>query len=214
MGFYGNITNTSKTTFVFDKIYPNRYTMENKMGSDGIYMGRYILIEYDEGVSQEDYYKTFYRNPADNWFYSSPTFELATKVLILESSSEAHEGSSEILAYPGDIIREKQTESIYTNKYYIVRNNAFEFAIDTDSNYVRNFNIDRIVYGESRGWDSTVWIKEFVNQQEKYVQIAELNTVIPTFGVSADAPTQTPITPHFDQNSTNIYYKLFHLLLA
>ena len=208
MGFYGNITNTSKTTFVFDKIYPNRYTMENKMGSDGIYMGRYILIEYDEGVSQEDYYKTFYRNPADNWFYSSPTFELATKVLILESSSEAHEGSSEILAYPGDIIREKQTESIYTNKYYIVRNNAFEFAIDTDSNYVRNFNIDRIVYGESRGWDSTVWIKEFVNQQEKYVQIAELNTVIPTFGVSADAPTQTPITPHFDQNSTNIYYKL------
>lgn len=73
------------------------------MGSDGIYMGRYILIEYDEGVSHSDYYKTFYRNPADNWFYSSPTFELATKVLILESSSEAHEGSSEILAYPGDI---------------------------------------------------------------------------------------------------------------
>ena len=208
MGFYGNITNTSKTTFVFDKIYPNRYTMENKMGSDGVYMGRYVLIEYDEGVSQEDYYKTFYRNPADNWFYGSPTFELATKVLILNSVSEAHEGSTELLAFPGDIIREKQSESIYTSKYYIVKDNAFQFAIDTDSNYVRNFNIDRIVYGESRGWDSTVWIKEFVNQEEKYVQIAELNTVIPTFGVTADAPTQTPITPHFDQNSTNIYYKL------
>lgn len=35
--------------------------------------------------------------------------------------------------------------------------------------------------------------------KKKYVQIAELNTVIPTFGVTADAPTQTPITPHFDQ---------------
>jgi hypothetical protein len=43
---------------------------------------------------------------------------------------------------------------------------------------------------------------------EKYVMIAELNTVVPTFDVSADAPTQIPLVPHFDTQSTDVYYKL------
>ena len=38
--------------------------------------------------------------------------------------------------------------------------------------------------------------------------VAELNTVVPTFDISADAPTLLPITPHFDTDSTNVYYKL------
>ena len=51
MGFYGNITNTSKTTFQFDKIYPNRNEMDKNANSDGIYIGRYVLIEYDKIMS-------------------------------------------------------------------------------------------------------------------------------------------------------------------
>jgi hypothetical protein len=38
--------------------------------------------------------------------------------------------------------------------------------------------------------------------------IAELNSVVPILDVSADAPTLAPIMPHFDKDSTNIYYKL------
>jgi hypothetical protein len=38
--------------------------------------------------------------------------------------------------------------------------------------------------------------------------IAELNTVVPTFDVTADAPTMNPIVPHFDLQSTDVYYKL------
>ena len=47
MGFYGNITNTSKTQFQFDRIYSSRSAMENKMYTDNIYAGRYVLVEYD-----------------------------------------------------------------------------------------------------------------------------------------------------------------------
>jgi hypothetical protein len=43
---------------------------------------------------------------------------------------------------------------------------------------------------------------------EKYVQIAELNTVVPTFGVTADAPSLVPLSPHFGTDSTNVYYDL------
>jgi len=38
--------------------------------------------------------------------------------------------------------------------------------------------------------------------------IAELNTIVPTFDVSADAPSMSPVAPHFDTASTNFYYKL------
>jgi hypothetical protein len=34
---------------------------------------------------------------------------------------------------------------------------TFERAVSSESNYVMNFNIDTAKYGESRGYDSTVW---------------------------------------------------------
>ena len=55
MGFYGNITNTSKTTFSFDKTYANRYEADLGCQSDGVMSGRYILIEYDHPTSQDSY---------------------------------------------------------------------------------------------------------------------------------------------------------------
>ena len=47
MGFYGKVTNTSKTSFTFDRTYPNRYTMDKYAKTDGVYVGRFVLIEYD-----------------------------------------------------------------------------------------------------------------------------------------------------------------------
>ena len=48
MGFYGNITNVNKSTFQFDKIYPNRREMDISCASDGVFIGRYVLVDYDE----------------------------------------------------------------------------------------------------------------------------------------------------------------------
>jgi hypothetical protein len=38
--------------------------------------------------------------------------------------------------------------------------------------------------------------------------IAELNSVVPTFDISTDAPSDIPMAPHFDELSTDVYYKL------
>lgn len=124
MGFYGNITNTSKTQFNFDRIYPNRKAMDDACKADGVALGRFVLVEYGE--------------------------------------------------------------------------------TDFDTNY----NKDKEVYGIARGYDSTVWQKVYVDQFEKYVMIAELNSVVPTFDISVDAPTSEPQKPHFDADNTNVYYKL------
>jgi hypothetical protein len=81
--------------------------------------------------------------------------------------------------------------------------------VDSDSNYVLNYNIDQKRYREeSRGYDSTVWMKTFSDGIEKYISIAELNSVVPTFTVTADAPTMIPDVPHFDTRSTDVYYEL------
>lgn len=79
---------------------------------------------------------------------------------------------------------------------------------DSSSNYLANFNIDQGRYHTARGYDSTVWQKVYSNGVEKYVMIAELNTIVPTFGVSSDPPSLLPISPHFGADSTNVYYEL------
>lgn len=77
-----------------------------------------------------------------------------------------------------------------------------------EDDYTINLTIDRTYYGTSRGYDSTVWQKVYDNGKDKYVMVAELNSVVPTFDVEADAPTPVPLTPHFDPDSSNVYYKL------
>lgn len=47
MGFYGKINNTS-TSLVFDEIYPNRVEMETKAENDNVFIGRYVLVNYDK----------------------------------------------------------------------------------------------------------------------------------------------------------------------
>lgn len=143
MGFYGNITNTNRTQFVFDKIYSNRAEMETACATgDGVYIGRYVLVDYDEGGT--------------------------------------------------------------------------EFVVNPSEAYSKNFEVDDLAYGYlggkhigiGRGWDSTVWQKTYNDGVETYVSVAELNGVVPTFDLTIDAPSLEPIKPHFDADSTNMYYKL------
>lgn len=49
MGFYGNITNTGRTHFQFDKIFANRAAMDYAClsGTDNIFAGRFVLVSYD-----------------------------------------------------------------------------------------------------------------------------------------------------------------------
>ena len=210
MGFYGNITNTSKTQFQFDRTYPNRATMEANLTTDGIYAGRYVLIEYDTDLSKTlDTFMRVYFND-DGVAYTAPDLSYISRL------NKKDIGLGDIVFTSNDYVSGQPlvpTDCIFWKCTSILDKNSNEPAtfvrvVSSDSNYVMNFNIDTAKYGEGRGYDSTVWQKVYVNNIEKYVQIAELNSVVPTFDISADAPTVYPIQPHFDINSTNVYYKL------
>ena len=78
MGFYGNITDASKTTFSFDYIYSTRYAMDEAVESDGIFLGRYVLVDYDDAPVKA------YGKKDDNGvvigFYNTPHFAQNTRI--------------------------------------------------------------------------------------------------------------------------------------
>ncbi len=214
MSFYGNITNTSRTQFQFDKIYPNKVEMENHKSTDGIYAGRFVLVEYDSEMHMDTFLRISRIEQVDGkqHFYAvvnrtNPQAEMLTRGHI----------------HYGRIVYTSAFETSPDNGYYM-KNCTFykcitnyedgsiepaefeEIVGEQDNSYITNYQLDVDAYG--RGYDSTVWQKVYVGGQEKYIMIAELNTVVPTFEIEIDAPTQMPLAPHFDIESSDIYYKL------
>lgn len=205
MGFYGNITNTARTQFQFDRTYSNRAEMDKNANTDGIFMNRYVLVEYDSKVNTDTLLRVQLKN---GYLYYNPTGKTDYSTLLTCS-----------LVNKNDLVY-SYTDQTNLYIFYIITSNyqansssaaTFKEVVRGDSNipnYTQNYNIDIAKYGAGRGYDSTVWQKTYVNNAEKYVMIAELNSVVPTFDVSADAPTTEPIVPHFDTQSTDLYYKL------
>lgn len=266
MGFYGNIKNTSRTQFSFDKVYANRVEMDTMASLDGIYAGRFVLIEYDTAATPAFYPAGYLKdgivytaipNTANGTVYpyqicpedstENTSYYITSGTLI----RVAPENNFDQTFYNADGTESEIPLDVYffasgstlsktvPKYYYDPNNNTLAEAKDEDGNilsqelsyaemkvfneqgtvdivhtytsydnYIRNYNIDRVQYGVSRGYDSTVWQKVYEKSAAKYVMVAELNSVIPTFDLAADSPTMTPILPHFDVDSTNVYYKL------
>ena len=170
MAFYGRNNATDTTNFKFDRIYSNRVEMEANTSSDGIFLNRYILIEYD-------------------------------KEFVLPSQEEGYK--------------------LYGENTY----NQIRAILNEDLTiHQKNSKIDSVIYNTMREYDSTVWVKTSIhtddgNEQIKYVQIAELNSVVPTLNIKLVAPSlkAKDITnaslddlPGFDKtNSTNVSYDLY-----
>lgn len=207
MGFYGNITNTSKTQFQFDRIYSSRSAMENKMYTDNVYAGRYVLVEYDSTPELGAFSRIYFFSGIA---YTSPNHEVGTGI----TKNDVNYGD---IRFTADNVTPTD-QLVYKNcTFYVCTSEriedstewaTWERVVNSTDPYVTNYNIDIAAYGSGRGYDSTVWQKAYIDGSEKYIQIAELNSVVPTFDIAADAPTVYPITPHFDVNSTNVYYKL------
>lgn len=186
MGFYGQITNSNKASFTFDKTYANRSAMESECQNDGVFLGRYVLIEYD--------------NPAIGVYYN---YKLQNGEIY---ASQALNEESKITA-----VLNRLYQDIVTGIFYVGLANGKVKAADISADktpYAYNYNIDVTEYG--RGYDSTAWVKRYdtANNTYKYTMIAELNTVVPELHVLIDPPQEKAHTPYWDHESTNLDYYL------
>ena len=232
MGFYGNLANVARTTFSFDKTYSTRFEMVLKCATDGVFIGRYVLLDYDhEDEEDDDFYKLtqlvqylINTDKSFNWD-------------IIEAV--ANEGYKQ--AYTGQEI------TLDDDTYYILIDmdnlkspillkgeTPQEVTLDDSISdwYNSHYYIDKKIFDAvGRGWDSTVWQKTYKDDNLGYVMIAELNGVVPTIDILNDPPvwlegigndnsdlidgeytyrtTEEYMTPYFDEeDKTNLYYRL------
>lgn len=197
---YGNITNTARTQFQFDRIYPNKREMNECKDSDGVYHGRYVLIEYGEDPARNATRLT--ERNGKFFYYDFPTVQVIPYGT-LENPATIASGR---LCY---VVKDN------TYIFYETYNNeaqpfkeAYKYNYNpaTESiNYNINWSIDKDKYG--RGYDSTVWQKVYIDNKEEYIMVAELNTVVPNFTMTLDAPGELPEAPHLEEES-NLNYNL------
>lgn len=223
MSFYGNISNAGKTQMSFDRVYPNRKIMEENAPTDGVFVGRFILVEYDDNTySHRTGFINFLptKDEESNGKYSVYTNAECTIPFKLTESNDDGYGLTQ-----GDLIVAE-----YNNFYYYFQCNGkinstdgsvyFNYVMSSSeafdrgvTDYTINYNEDKEYakkqkYPFTTGWDSTVWRKTFKNGKEQYQMIASLSSVTPKFTFVPEAPTLNPIMPHFGINSTNINYDL------
>lgn len=195
MGFYGNIQNSNKISLSFDLVYPNRSQMDIGVGTDGVFLGRYVAIDYGE-MPIVGYY-----NSQDGNFYTVRDNQTAdTRITPKPNAIYQDITSDNSTFYYWDA-------NIGSGRY----NQATEQILShlqLNSAYVTNYHKDVNKYGAA--YDGTVWQKTYdaAANQYKYVLIAELNAQTPSFHLVVDKPTETPVTPYFDRDSTNMDYYL------
>lgn len=186
MGFYGNIVNSNKASFTFDRIYSSRRAMDAAMSvneGDGVFLGRYVLIDYDEPPIKGYYFAN------DKKFYH-----------------DVHH-TRMIAGKEGCIYQDLHTGSV--NNFYLYENGAWKLN-NTGTPYAASYTADVTDYG--RGYDGTAWVKQYEANADggryKYVLVAELNTVIPNFHLLVEPPAENANAPYFDRDSTNVDYYL------
>lgn len=211
--FYGNImTKNTMSNFSFDKIYSNRVAMQAAIGidkegsqtagiDDGIFPGRYVLVEYGP-QSDANAWRVGYEV---NGYFCAEKGD--------ESTRFTYEGTKIVFDNPHPIalneyIRVKTENGPYL--YYRCKGQTVDGFADFESvgDYNNNYTIDYKAYGQN--YDSTVWVKQLsTTGKPSYCNVASLNTVVPSFDLTIHAPTESVQKPHWsDMNSSNVYYNL------
>lgn len=210
-GFYGNISNVSKTQMQIDKIYPSRKEMDKNANADSVALGRYVLVEY--GAKYPSYFHLY-----ENHLYSgyplphlkepvTKSVKPGDKVIILPSYTEGDKTFYHI--WENDNGKLKPGDDNLAGVYEVGDDYTVEqkSTIDDGGVYNSNYNDDRDTYGNVRGYDSTVWMKVLKDGVYSYEHIADLNTVMPTFIVTVDAPQEDPSLniPYMVENNDMLY---------
>lgn len=207
MGLYGMTSGQAlgRGTFTFDRIVPNRYLLDSRVNNDSVMPGRYALIEYDRPVAVVSDINNF-------------TYEKGSKaydiIPVKDGVIDIAEGTDCIFV----CVIDSNNNNLYQYYYYNLSDNnntniasygspmtPNEFNKIVDKAYIAKNTVDDIDSKASDLWDSTAWIKIIDKEKSefKYIKIADLNVLTPSFTVGANksplddnnnfvAPTVTP----------------------
>ena len=111
MGFYGDTLSSPNDTnlnIVFDKIYPNRKSMDESVLSDGVFINRYVLVSYiqDKTFIRKAYFRKNQVPPALNYIgeiycdlYENEDQDETKQILLKPKFDEVNKEYSNLFVY-------------------------------------------------------------------------------------------------------------------
>lgn len=205
-GFYGDniITSMSAMTdFNFDKIYSNRFEMDSNSQTDGVYQGRYVLVEYTNTLS-------FFENEVEGCkIVDGVTFVDGAPEYVMpyiqQNGENIYITSNEV-----QYVKIKEKEEYYLNTNQVEQSDQW---FKLTNLYDINYAIDQKKYNITKGYDSTVWIKRITNEGEKYIEVGSLNALQTDFILKIDSPLGSDPNneiygPYYDNDSTDLVKNL------
>ena len=220
--FYGSHKSTPATqlTLFIDKVYDNRAAMEEATASDQIFVGRYVLIAYNnqtQNKSLEEVYSLIEENAikeaisqfATNYeeINSSdlPADEKAARIkdLVLDASARYSSLSNDFIS----TMKELSTLNDMAQETWSTSAETVEYNLAANYTREENAKIDVTKYGER--FDHTVWMKQYTATGERYVQIGSLDARLAKLTLIADLPAST-IDPQIDVNN-NTWDVILHM---
>lgn len=163
MSLYGLERRTNFSPFQFDKIYKSRMQMDQQKTTDGIYIGRYILISYGE--------EKFKREENNNQSTENDNNSYLRYVTVHDDNLE----------YNAD---DENIHSITLDQTDLDINSII--ATNFQEDFKENLKKDLEEYGNS--YHNTVWMKVYRNSKEDYIMIAELDAKAPQLDIETTDP--------------------------
>ena len=146
MSLYGQVRRVASSTFQFDKVYRTRAELEENCTKDGVYAGRYVLVNY--GI--------------DGIRYTAKLDDNGNKQ--------------------------------YDENEQLIVEESPQFTADAAT--------DLKMFGAV--YDSTVWQKIYgVESGEKYIMVAELNSLAPQFELVVENPLEYKNITDVDEGAPN-----------
>ena len=218
--FYGNIKNNQKAPYIFDKIYSSRVAMDTALKQDidingatkgdGIFVNRYVLIDY--GYSEQQI--PVQVQPAAVQPRTLPSGKTKNDYLINSDTYKYYyipDGDGGYI-HP-TTWSPRRTESATTPEYYQMENYVDRWDIgNTESaRYNENRGLDQERYNAD--YDLTIWMKIYVDNQERYILVGKLIAEAPAMELVVNAPTEGDYKggPYFDlvqSSNTNYVYHM------
>lgn len=217
MSLYGNVKKVGSAAFQFDRRYHSRYQMDNQAQNDGVYIGRYVLVEYgprfgkdaNNIIEMHEGSAMAGQETLEFVYQSLPegtTYDPDQVYYTYNSNTESYQ------IYEYDQHRwdaQLNANSIFKKvqklTYQLINTKDGSVRVDgiiENTDYRNNADEDLRYYGAT--YDSTVWQKVFIDGQDKYVMIAELNALAPKLDITQDTPisykVQEAVMPNYRTN--------------
>ena len=199
MSLYGNVKKIGSASFQFDRKYPNRAEMDSKAQSDGVYAGRYVLVEYGYrfGISDEDLVTissgtAVSQNPKAEYAYQALTindvYNSSNTYYTLDENDHYIEYSYNETSWNNLISQGLIFKKVPKINYQLINteNGMRVEGVEENPTFKANAAIDLTKYGAV--YDSTVWQKIYVDGKDKYIMVAELNAMAPKLDITQDKP--------------------------